>query len=564
MNPPPAPVPPAAPRALLPPLRAGVAVVVSLLVLAAALFSRALAGGPGFDTDQYALPALNNAASRFDESMWHNTGQTGINLQMYAASRLGVSSVEGFRIVAAAIALAAAAVMVRTAVRERVVPRGAAPLLVAVLLLNEPFMHWGTYGPFMYAEFLASGALAWWWMLRWRRTRFHGGLAEAVLTPAALVLSVYVYIGSALPLAVAGLLALGHALAADRGGGSPTRPRPAWGRASLYAASLAIAAPAVYALASHKELREPRRGIHHLLFSRQNGGNAGGLAAVPGFLVEHTGWWIRSALQPVEGFGLLFWPMVLALLVGLIGCLARRGTPAAATAWFVLLNAAGMAVLAIRPGTPFGSVRYGLFVQLAILVTAAAGLGILAARTRAAFARDERATAPPASAPPARARPRRSWLLLAAVVLLGVVLSARWLGQAAEHRAAFERVVAMVERTRGWPTVSDSLAHYAMLYIGESAQHAASVVPKNLVRPGDAADDAGAVQVAALEALGDPPRLRTLSRFQNVEPVARPGGEGPRVGYENHPVVDAWVNDRYRPVERESVPSLNVTLWERK
>ncbi|BAM02586.1 hypothetical protein PSMK_04270 [Phycisphaera mikurensis NBRC 102666] len=533
----------------------------------AALLGRVFGGGHWSDEYRWAQDLF--ASDRLSETAFYGVGHFGAEVLMFAYSRLpGVGSVESYRLLAVAIAFLAAIGAAWTAVREGLLRPGFAPAALLVFASNAAWLYWGGFGWFNYALMLAASVVAWALMLRWRRRGFAESPRTLVLTAALMVAMLFAYLGSALPLAAAGAVALAAGCLRGRDAGPVSVPRVRWAPAAALAAVLLVTIGVVLARFTHGELADPRPAVWPWLYPRSVEAEAGGATGAVHFLADR-GWnWLWTALEPVSLRDLLdrraadaaaWWitsAMLLLLGIGCVDGLARGGARRA-TVLFVLLQAAVLAAASLLGRLPFGYVRYALFTQGPLLIVAICGLE---SATRAALAAARRGGLGAPRGVPGAA----SLGLVAAAAAVGFAASAPAFVRGVGFRACMEEMDALVAATDGLPTLGGVVERDRLRYLHQRAGRPGEAPPLLWRFSGDWIDDPLATStpaeaLARVRAGGGGGPLRTVT----MRPWEKRGGRG-YPGEDQVDAVLAWLREEYDVTRSLSCTELILEVWEPK
>lgn len=312
--------------------------------------------------------------SAMKDHAWYDRNHFGSTLQYFALSRLpGMQSVFSFRLTAVVFGCLLLWLIPRTLRREGFGPVAAGGF-VLVCLVNERFLFWcSAWSLFAYAQWVLSGALAWMLLLRWRRRRFEETVVGIVGTCLLIAALVFNYLGSALPIGIAGLLALPSLR------GRNTRPSSTGGcgdletsngssrgllNASIFAGTLAASALVTLRWFTHHQLAEPRSSIGRFYFSTRTNPDDGPV----GWVVERSIHLLNDALRVPEAIPLPSWVPLLLFALGLLWALLGGHSAMRAAALMCIAQMAILALAGLASLLPYGEIRYTLPLQAMILV----------------------------------------------------------------------------------------------------------------------------------------------------------------------------------------------------
>ena len=554
-DPAPAPAPaPADPPRWLPPALVGLAAAVLLCLIFRGHHA----------SDEYFVAWDNATNDRLRSLKWYDKNHFGATLQFFGLSRLpGVDRVEHFRAAAAACALLAFGLALRTARRHRVLGAPALVVFAGLLLTNAAFLRWGAYGLFNYAQMLLASVLAWYLALEWWRHRFRTTAAGAAGTCLLIAALVFGYLGAALPIAAAGLVGLaGLLLPRGRASDAPAGLRAGgWGLATLYAAVLAATAWVVRRRFTHAELGSPRAGVHPLFYPTSDEAAEGGAWAPLRYAVNHLSSWLHSAVEVHPGLGLPAAPLLVALAVGCSWGLWRGSVAFRVTLAWLAINAVGMTTGAVAGLLPLGDVRYGLFVQVPLLAVVAwglsAGLGRLA--RWGGPARGPLGADPGADPGPSR----RAWgdaplrPVFAVVAVLAAAVAGRALLAGHADRRDLAEALDIFDKSGHLQTLVSGNTAVRVRYLGRGDGFTYWNVNGR-----EAMELGFDGQVERLRALAAP-RIRVVSTkpWPRLVPLDGPASAAGWPGGVPTQAPWAWITEHYRPVDGRAAGDFYVTVW---
>lgn len=475
------------------------------------------------------------------------TNHFGANVQFYLASHLPAFEVTHLQFIAGVVTVLIVLYAMWLARAYKLFSRWLLLVPLALLVLNEPLHHYGTWGLVNYGiAILGSGAVLHAILLLARR-RFALSLPATLALAVGLGLLVLNYGANLMPIVLGvGAAAVWSILPVEA-----SQPRLAWivRQAVIILAVVAVAGGVTLLWLTHGEFDNPRKLLQPLFFPTSDFDQSwqGGLA----FAVQRSKEYAISVWLPNRHIESLL-PMARGVISGALGLAFGVGMVRSFIEWHrlrfvialtLLMCLAGLVVLSLRGTYAFGDVRYALFLHVPMLLMA--GLGVADVLQGIGWLIRRTTNLSRGSLGWARFRTAAYVLTALGLIVMQGALLSRVSAKALQFNREYVRIVGLLRATDVPWVVSDFYTQSTLNYLQiDYSDRETFFLDRPFLR------DEGQTRVD-LEALADAAArhdaVLTVTYWPIDEPVYAP--------------VRARLESRFEPVASERINRLTVIRW---